>query len=71
MEKRRPSNRKSFTYRIYCDLVSAAKNGLRKKHAILMVAAQYGINRKIVGRVWHRYVRPNMISVQGRAKELF
>lgn len=68
---RRPTNRRSFTYRIYCDLVAEAKNGMRRKLAINAVAGQYGINRKIVARVWHRFVRPHMLAAHGRARELF
>ena len=68
---KRPHNRRSFTYRLYCDLVCEAKLGNRKMVAIRNVASRREVPFKLVRAVWWRYVSPNMVAVQGRAVELF
>ena len=68
---KRPQNRKSFVYRIYVDLILASKSGLRRKLALKLVDEKYGAPKWVSRNVWQRYVRHNMIEVQGRAKELF
>lgn len=68
---KRPRDRESFTYRIYCDLICEAKSGSRKGKACAKVAAERGVSFGRVYDIWRRYVRPNILAVHGRKAELF
>jgi hypothetical protein len=68
---KRPADRRSFTYRLYCDLVAERKNGNRKRLAVTNVARKWGAPFGRVCRVWAQYVRPNLDLVHGRVAALF
>jgi hypothetical protein len=67
---KRPAGRKSFTYRIYCDLVCGLKLHHAKKVVFPMVSDERGVSVKHVERVYDRYVRSNLAAGM-LIKELF
>jgi hypothetical protein len=68
---KRPRNRRSFTYILYCDLVCEAKLGVRKKTAVRVVAERRNAPVAHVWHVWTKYMKPNMIEAKGQAVKLW
>lgn len=56
----RPQQRRSLSYRVYCELVCALKMRTKRRDAIRSVAEQFSLHRRVVKDIYDRFVRKNL-----------
>lgn len=64
-------DRRSYEYRVYCDLVCGLKSGESKKFLLPFVAEGRRIPRRYVNKVYNRWVKPRLAERMGQVSTLF